>query len=151
MPGRAVGCARAAEEFVGLPGCLAPSEEKGVGASGRAESELVESEDLAAVLEDALAGALSEPQSTDCELGEVEEAGIIGDGADDDDNLVFLALGKASHLDQRQRGLVGPAHAQALENDAVEVRAGPTSQEPVELVIAQEDEDIDDQGKNTLR
>lgn len=133
VPGGAVGRTGAAEVLVSLPGGLATPQEEGVGTSGSAESELVESEDLAAILENALAGTLGEPQSAHADLGELEKAGIIGNGADDDDNLALLALDEASELNEGERGLVGPAHAQALEDDAVEVRTGPASQEPVEL------------------
>lgn len=119
--------------LVGLPGGLATPQKEGVGASGGTEGELIEGEHLTAVLEDAVTGTLGEPQSAYGNFGEFEETGIIGDSADNDDDLVLLALDEASQLDEGKRGLVGPAHAQALEDDTVEIRSSPACEEPVEL------------------
>lgn len=134
VPGGAVGDTGSAEVLGGLPGGLATPQEDGVGSGGGTEGELIEGQDLTAGLEDAGAGALGEPQSAHGQLGELEETGIIGDGADDNGDLVLLALGEAGELDEGQGGLVGPAHAEPLQHDAVEVSASPAGEEPVELL-----------------
>jgi hypothetical protein len=133
VPGGAVRHTGGTEVLHGLPGSLATPQKEGVGASGGAESELIEGQDLTTSLKDAGAGGLGEPQSAHSQLGELEKTGIIGDGSDNDDDLVLLALGETGQLDEGQRGLVGPAHTEALQHHAVEVGAGPAREEPVEL------------------
>jgi hypothetical protein len=133
VPGGAVGHTGGTEVLHGLPGGLATPQEEGVGASGGAESELIEGQDLTTSLNDTGAGGLGEPQSAHSKLGELEKTSIIGDGANDDHDLVLLALGETGQLDEGQRGLVGPAHTEALQHHAVEVSASPARKEPVEL------------------
>lgn len=86
-----------AEVLNGLPGVPLAAEQDGVRAGGCAHGELVEGEDLAAGLEDALLGRRGEAEGGDRDLGHLNQAHIIGDGADDDDDL-RLALASAARL-----------------------------------------------------
>ncbi len=61
-------------------------------------------------------------------LGHFQQAGIIGDGTDDDDGLVCwghllagAAGGEHGEPAEGKRGTVGAGHEEAAENDFVEV------------------------------
>lgn len=71
-----------AEVLDGLTGVLGTTEEEGVGTGGGTGSDLVDGQSLAASRKDAGTGGSSEAESRDGELGELEEAVVIGDGAD---------------------------------------------------------------------
>ena len=86
-----------AEVFDSLTGVALATEEDGVRASGRAESELVEGQSLAASLEDALLGRLGEAQGSNGQLGDLNETDVIGDSADNNNGL-GIAVGGARGL-----------------------------------------------------
>jgi len=65
-----------------LTGVLGTPEEESVGSSGEAGSDLVDGEGLAASLKNACAGRGSEAESSDGELGELEETVVVRDGSD---------------------------------------------------------------------
>ena len=112
-----------AEVFDSLTGVALATEEDGVRASGRAESELVEGQSLAASLEDALLGRLGEAQGGNNQLGDLKQTDIIGDGADDDDGL-SLAVDSAGSLLQDagegDRRAVDLGEEQAVEDGLAE-------------------------------
>jgi len=114
-----------AEVLDGLAGVLGAAEEQGVGARGLLESELVEGQGLAAGSLDASAGSGGEAQGGDVDLGDLEEAVVIGDGADNNDRLLLVAVlevgGNAREGDGRA---VDAAHEEAAEHDLVERRVG---------------------------
>lgn len=66
----------------GLAGVLGSTEEEGVGTGGGAGGDLVDGQGLAAGLDDACAGRRGEAERSDGELGELEEAVVVSDGAD---------------------------------------------------------------------
>ncbi len=112
------------EVLDGLAG-LGATEEQSVGASGLLKSELVESEGLAAGSLDAGTGGGGEAQGSDVHLGNLEEAVVVGDGADNDDGLLLIAvLEVGGNAREGDRGTVDAAHEQAAEHDLVEGRVG---------------------------
>lgn len=86
-----------AEMLDGLTGVPLAAEQDGVRPGGRAESELVEGQDLTAGLEDALLGRLGEPEGGDGELRNFQKTDIIRHGTDSDDDL-GIAVGRALGL-----------------------------------------------------
>lgn len=92
--GLLVGVGAHAEMLDGLTGVLGSTEEKGVGSSGGTGSDLVDGEALTAGLLNASTCGGSEAESSDGELGKLEETVVIGDSADDDNGLSFVGLGR---------------------------------------------------------
>lgn len=72
---------------------LGTTEKEGVGASGEAGGNLVDGEDLTASLLDAGTSRSSDAESGDGELGELQQAVVIGNGADNDNGLALVLLG----------------------------------------------------------
>ena len=112
-----------AEVLHSLTGVALATEEDGVRAGGRAESELVEGQSLAASLENALLGRLGEAQGGSSQLGDLKQTDIIGDGADNDDGL-SLAVDSAGSLLQDagegDRRAVDLGEEQAVEDGLAE-------------------------------
>jgi len=123
---------RSTEVAEGLTGSATTAEEDGVGASGLAHSELVKGEALTTSLEDASTSRVCEVKSADGHLGDVEHAGIVSDGADNDDGLLGVLVHVAIHARESHRGAVCTALHEALADLSVEGRAGATSEELVE-------------------
>jgi len=114
-------------------GTTLSTQEEGVGTKGRADCELVKSETFTTSVQDAGSCALSKSQSADREFGEVQEPGVICDCPNNYSNVTLaVTFGEPFYFVERQGGSVGPAHAQPLQNNAVEGGASPTSQEFVE-------------------
>ena len=130
------GNAGGAKLSVGFPGGAPTLQEDGVLASGGHQGQLIEGQNLASVLQDALAGLLGDAEGDDGEsLGDLEDPVVLGDGADDDGDFVLTTLlghqsGDAGERDGRP---VDSGHEQAAEDDAVELGIGTTGQETVEL------------------
>jgi hypothetical protein len=78
-----------AEVLDGLAGVLGSTEEDDVGASGRAEGQLVECEALTASLLDTGTSSGSEAESSDAHLRDLVETVVIGHGADDRPDLAL--------------------------------------------------------------
>ena len=70
------------EMLDGLTGVLGATEEEGVGSGRGAGSNLVDGEALTTSLLDAGAGGGSEAEGRNGELGELEHAVVVSDGAD---------------------------------------------------------------------
>lgn len=102
--------------------------------SGALEGKLIEGDNLTAGLLDTGAGSLSNVEGSDGNLGAGEDAVIISDGSDDDeDGLGGLSLSMRSELLEGDGRSVGAGHNQAAEDDLVEVSLGTASQELVQL------------------
>ena len=87
-----------------LTGVPLATEENGVGAGWRTESELVEGQGLTAGVEDALLCGTRETEGSNCELGNLLEADIIGDGTDSNNDFRVAVLRISGLLrDARQR------------------------------------------------
>ena len=116
-----------AEVLEGLTGVLGTTEDEGVGTSGSAEGELVEGDGLTAGSEDAGTGGGGEAEGSDGELGELEQAVVVGDGADNNDGaLLALLVGVGDNARQRHGRAVDLRHEQAAKNDLVERGVGTT-------------------------
>ncbi len=112
-----------AEVLDGLTRVLGAAEEEGVGTSGPLEGELIEGQDLAAGGSDAGTGGGGDAESGDLDLGDGQETVVIGDGADDDDRLLLVAVLEVGRdAGQRDGGAVDAAHEQAAEDHLVEGR-----------------------------
>lgn len=111
------------------------TDQKSVLTLGGTASELIKSKDLTASLEDAGTGTLGDTESSDRDLGDLEQANIVGDGANNDDGLL-VSTGLSSGLlkgAQADRGAVSLGEEEALENDPVETGVGAASEEAIEL------------------
>ncbi len=74
--------------------------------SGGEEDELIKSEALSAGLDDSGSGSLSESEGGHGQLGDLEEADVVGDGSDHDGNAVLLLAEVLNEAGERQRGSV---------------------------------------------
>lgn len=112
-----------AEVLESLTGVLGATEQEGVAASGRTESQLVQGQGLTTGGKDAGTSGGGESESSDGDLGDLEQAVVVGDGTNNDDDLVLAVLGDLA-LDARERdgGSVHTGHKEAAENDLVEGR-----------------------------
>ena len=104
-------------------------------AGGSAEGQLIECQNLAAVLHDPLPRLLCHLQRAHLHLGHVQEPGVVRHGAyDHGDGLGLLALlHEAGDALQRNWWPVRAAHKQTAQDDAVELALGTTVQESVQL------------------
>lgn len=116
-----------AEVLDGLTVVLGATQEQGVGTCGLLKSELVEGQGAAAGGQDARAGGGGETQGGDLDLGDLEQAVVVGDGADHDDRLLVIAVLKVG-LDARQGDgrAVDAGGKEAAQDNLVEGRVGTT-------------------------
>ena len=128
--GLLVGVGTEAEVLDGLTGVLGSTEEDGVGTGGETGGNLVDGESLTTSLLDAGAGRGGEAHGSDGELGELEEAVVIGDSADNDNGLALVVLrvglvgGGSDDLGEGDRGAVDLGHHKTAEDNLVEGRIG---------------------------
>ena len=113
-----------AEVLDGLTGVLGATEQQGVGTSGLLKSKLVESQGLAAGSEDASTGGGGEAESSNADLGDGEQAVVIGDGADNNDGALVVLLDLGGNARQGQRGAVDAGHEEAAQDNLVEAGVG---------------------------
>ena len=125
-----------AEMLEGLTSVLGATEQQGVGTGGLLKSELIKGLGLAAGSNDASTGGGGEAQSSDIDLGDLEEAVVIGDGTDNNDGLLLVAVlevgGNAGEGDGRA---VDARHEEATEHDLVEGRVGTACGRKVSFVL----------------
>lgn len=111
-----------AEVLHSLTGVLGTTEKQGVGTGGGTQSKLVHGENLATSLLNASASSGGNTQSSDGELGDDQEAVVIGDGTNNNDGLALVRLvDVGSDARDRNRGAVDARHEEAAENSLVEV------------------------------
>jgi hypothetical protein len=123
-----------AEVLDGLTRVLGAAEEEGVGTGGLLESQLVESDDLAAGSGDAGTGGGGDAESGNRDLGDGQEAVVVGDGANNDDGLLLVAVLEVGRdAGERDGRAVDAAHEQAAQDHLVEGRISAAGQEAVEL------------------
>ena len=101
--------------------------------SGGLHDHLVEGEASAASLGDAGAGRLGEAEGGDRNLGHVEHALVISDGADNDDGAVLLAAEVLDDLAEGKGRPVGAARDEAAQDGLGEVGASSACQEAEQL------------------
>lgn len=116
-----------AEVLDGLTVVLGATQEQGVGTGGLLKSELVEGQGAAAGGQDARAGGGGEPQGGDLDLGDLEQAVVVGDGADHNDRLLVITVLKVG-LDARQGDgrAVDAGGKEAAQDNLVEGGVGTT-------------------------
>lgn len=120
----------------GASGALALDEQRTL-AGRRAHGQLIEGEDLTAGGQDATARLLGDAQGAQLQLGDLQDAGVIGDGADDHGDRVLAGalLQEAGDALQRDRRLIGAAHKETAQHDLVELLVGAAVQEAVQLRV----------------
>merc|ERR1711937_322761 len=114
-------------------GSALATEQHAAGASRGTEGELVEGNNLATGLDDTGASSLSDAQAADRELGHVEHPDVVGDSAHEHGGLVGLVLHLPGNERNGDRGPVGVALEQTLQDHLVERRVGAALQEAVQL------------------
>lgn len=122
----------------GLASCSLSLHQNRVVTSWRSQSQLIECDDLSTSLSDALACTFSDAKSTDAQLGNLHQAQIIGDGTDNNRDIVlsgFASLQQARHALQRDDWAMDAAHKQTLQDDLVELLMRSSIQETVELKL----------------
>lgn len=120
-----VGVGTEAEVLHGLAGVLGTTEEQGVGTGRGAEGKLIQSQGLTTGLLNAGASGSGETESGNRQLGNVQQAVVIGDGTDHDNGLALLSLANVGNsAGQGNRGAVDSGHEQATEDGLVEVGLG---------------------------
>ena len=116
-----------AEVLDGLTVVLGATEEQCVGTGGLLKGELVEGQGAAACGQNARAGGGGEPQGSDLDLGDLEQAVVVGDGADNNDRLLVVAVLQIG-LDTGQGDgrAVDAGGKEATQDNLVEGRVGTT-------------------------
>lgn len=111
---------------------LRTTEQKGVCTSGSPHRQLIEGQNLTTSLLDPGPSGGGESESGNGQLGDGEEAVVVGDGSDHDDGLALvflcgaLALGDGYEAGEGDGRSVDAGHEEAAENDLVEVGVGTT-------------------------
>lgn len=106
-----------------LAGVLRASEEQSVGTSGSTQGKLIQSKDLTTSLLNAGAGGGSEAQGSNRQLGDGQEAVVVGDGTNHNHGLALLGLSDIrGDTGERHRGAVDARHKETTKNSLVEVR-----------------------------
>lgn len=119
----------------GLSGVTGTSKHKGILTSRSSASKLVNGEALTTGLDDTGTSSGSESQSGDSGLGDGKDTVVVGDGSNDNNSLVGVALELKSLGDarKRHRGSVDLGQEKLLQNRLVELGVGTASKESVQL------------------
>lgn len=115
-----------AEVLDGLTGLLGAAQEQGVSTRGLLQSKLVQGEGTAAGSGQAGTGSGGEAQGSDLDLGDGQQAVVVGDGADNDNGLLgaVTVAGVGSNARQRDGRAVDARHKEAAQDDLVEGSIG---------------------------
>lgn len=122
-----------AEVLDGLASVLGATEKEGVGTSGLLEGELVEGDGLATGSLDASTGSGGEAEGSNRDLGDGQETVVIGDGTDNNDGLLLVALEVGGNARDGHGRTVDAGHEQPAEHDLVEGRVSAAGKEAVKL------------------
>lgn len=121
----------------GLTGVLGTTEQQGVGTGGLLQGKLVQSLGSAASSQDTGTSGGGETQGSNVHLGDLEQTGVIGDGADDDDRLFLVTvLDVGVDAGQRDGRAVHAGHKQTAQYDLVEGRVSTACRENLLLDYA---------------
>lgn len=132
------------EVLDGLAGVLLATDEDGVGTSRGASSELVKGEALTTSSLDTSTGSVGESESSDRELGKLENSVVVSDGTNNNNGLgglggrsgnTTLRLGQVDNTRDRNRGLVDLGHVKSAENGLVESAVSSAGEEAVKLLF----------------
>lgn len=108
-----------------LSGVSGASENSGVLTGRSSQCELVQGDGLTTSLENSSLSTGSESQSSNSDLGGVQQSNVIGNGTNNDDGLTLSTLLDGSvDLGNRHWGLVDLGEEQRLENGLVELGVG---------------------------
>ena len=94
---------------------------------------MVEGETLTSSLDDSGSCGLSELESNNCHLWDLEQAGIIRNSGDDNSGLSRVWLHVLNKLRERQWSSVTSRSDQPLDDSFVELGSSPSGEELVEL------------------
>lgn len=106
-----------------LSGVSGASQHQSVLAGRGSDSKLIKSEGLTASLDDSSSGSAGESEGSDGGLGELDESGIVSHGADNNNDLVSIALDLEvlDNLAGGDGGSVDLGEEKTLENPLVEL------------------------------
>lgn len=116
-----------------LTSVLGTSEEKGVASGGSTESQLIQSQDLPSSSENASTSSGGNSESSNAELGDDQEAVVIGDGANNDNSALVLLAKVRNNSGNGDGGSVDAGHEKSAEDDLIEGGLGSAGQESVQL------------------
>jgi len=122
-----------AEVLNSLSGVLGSSEEKGVASGWGSQGQLIDGQSLTTGSKDAGTGGGSEAESSNTDLGDLQETVVIGDGTNNDNCSLLLLAGVRNNSGDGDWWSVDAGHKQAAEDDLVEGGFGTAGQEAVEL------------------
>ncbi len=131
MSVRIVGRCAVTKESDRLAGVLSTTKENSVGALGTAESKLIQSDALTTGLDNSGSDSLSESQSSNGKLRDIQKAGVVSDGTDDHGGLAFLALQVSRQSGDGDRRIINFGHSQSLDNRGSEFGLRASGQEAV--------------------
>jgi len=123
-----------AEVLNSLTCVLGSTQEESIGASRSTQGELVQSQSLTTSLLNSGSGGSGKAESSDRQLGDVEEAVVVSNGSNDHNSLSLLSVGNVG--DNARDGhwrAVDSGHEQSAKNNFVEVGLGAAGEEAVEL------------------
>lgn len=129
----------------GLTSCSLSLHEDRVLARWCGQCQLIEGQHLTASLCDTLACTIGDTKCAETKLWNVEETDIVGDGSNNDSDLVvlcFAVLQDATDALQRDDGLVDAAHEQATQDDLVELLVSSAVKEAIQLKQPKRDETL---------
>lgn len=110
-----------AEVLNSLSGVLGSSEEEGVASGRSSQGQLIQSQCLSTCSEDTRTSRRSESKGGNTELGNSQEAVVIGDCTNNDNGLVVGLLGGVrNNSGDRDWRSVDTGHEESAENDLVE-------------------------------
>ena len=101
--------------------------------SGSLHNEFVEGHALAACLDDAGASGLGEAEGGDGDLGQVEDALIVSDGADNNGDPLLVGSEVLDELGEGEGRPVGSGRDESPEDGLGESRVGSAGQESEQL------------------
>lgn len=107
---------------------------------------MIECQHFSASLGDSLASAFGDAECANSQFGDLEKTQVIGDGANNDDDVAFLGLAgldQATDALKRDDWSVDARHKQTLQDDFVELLVSTAVQEAVQLKVKNERELLD--------
>ena len=83
--------------------------------------------------QDSWSSSLWEPKGTDCHLRQIEFSDVIGDGSDDNDDLIFISFSTGFMLEFSKGNCwpIDPGHKESLQDNFVELGICSSSQESI--------------------
>jgi hypothetical protein len=124
------------EVLDGLTGVLRTTEQDGVLTSRSTESKLVKGQNFTTSVDDTGTSGLGDTEGGNGHLGDIEETDVVGDGTNNNGDLVLVSLQVASNAGDGHGRAVGTGLEETLQDDLVELRVGTTSQESVKLLMS---------------